>query len=163
MIRGDGLLAIWSDVTPETEVDYRHWLTREHILERVVARAGLGLGGVVSPLRCRLGTLSDPANATSLVERLAAMDGVSAVWLLAVDQDATTVQTKEKAMRKGSEGLFDAVLGIEGLAAEPVRAAARSALEGELSGLATDSISTIPIFAAAFTLDRRIAHLPLTR
>ena len=129
---------------------------------RVVARAGLGLGGVVSPLRCRLGTLSDPANAKSLVDRLVAMDGVSAVWLLAVDQDATTLQTKEKAMRKSSEGLFDAVLGIEGLAAEPVRAAARSALERELSGLATDSISTIPIFAAAFTLDRRIAQLPLT-
>ncbi len=30
-----GLLAIWSDVTPQSEIDYLHWLTREHAAERV--------------------------------------------------------------------------------------------------------------------------------
>jgi len=30
-----GLLAIWSDVTPQSETDYLHWLTREHAVERV--------------------------------------------------------------------------------------------------------------------------------
>lgn len=30
-----GFLAIWSDVTPEEETDYVHWLSREHVLERV--------------------------------------------------------------------------------------------------------------------------------
>jgi hypothetical protein len=31
----EGMLAIWSDVAPEAETDYLHWLTREHTLERV--------------------------------------------------------------------------------------------------------------------------------
>ncbi|QGZ66864.1 hypothetical protein FAZ98_30700 [Paraburkholderia acidisoli] len=33
--KGAGLLAIWSTVTREFETDYLHWLTREHIFERV--------------------------------------------------------------------------------------------------------------------------------
>src|SRR4029453_448741 len=32
---GSGFLAIWSDVTPEQETDYLHWLTREHTIERL--------------------------------------------------------------------------------------------------------------------------------
>lgn len=32
---GAGLLAIWSTVTSDFETDYLHWLTREHIFERV--------------------------------------------------------------------------------------------------------------------------------
>ncbi|MBP0493938.1 hypothetical protein [Roseomonas indoligenes] len=45
-----GMLAIWSDVDPDGETDYLHWLTREHTAERVgipgfegvrVFRAGL--------------------------------------------------------------------------------------------------------------------------
>ncbi len=31
----DGFLAIWSDVAPEIETDYLHWLTREHTQERL--------------------------------------------------------------------------------------------------------------------------------
>jgi hypothetical protein len=31
----EGMLAIWSDVTPEAETDYLHWLTREHAAERI--------------------------------------------------------------------------------------------------------------------------------
>ena len=30
-----GFLAIWSDIAPEHETDYLHWLTREHTAERV--------------------------------------------------------------------------------------------------------------------------------
>lgn len=33
--RGHAQLAIWSDIEPEQETDYLHWLTREHVLERV--------------------------------------------------------------------------------------------------------------------------------
>jgi len=33
--RGQAQLAIWSDIEPEQETDYLHWLTREHVLERV--------------------------------------------------------------------------------------------------------------------------------
>jgi hypothetical protein len=29
-----GLLAIWSTIAPDTETDYLHWLTREHVFER---------------------------------------------------------------------------------------------------------------------------------
>ena len=29
------MLAIWSDVAPEAETDYLHWLTREHAAERI--------------------------------------------------------------------------------------------------------------------------------
>ncbi len=37
MIRmsAEGMLAIWSDVAPEAEADYLHWLTREHTAERI--------------------------------------------------------------------------------------------------------------------------------
>jgi hypothetical protein len=34
-VKGDGFLAIWSDIAPEIETDYLHWLTREHTTERV--------------------------------------------------------------------------------------------------------------------------------
>jgi hypothetical protein len=32
---GAGFIAIWSDIAPEIETDYLHWLTREHTTERV--------------------------------------------------------------------------------------------------------------------------------
>jgi hypothetical protein len=31
----EGMLAIWSDVAPQSETDYLHWLTREHAAERL--------------------------------------------------------------------------------------------------------------------------------
>ena len=34
-VSAEGMLAIWSDVTPQSETDYLHWLTREHAAERV--------------------------------------------------------------------------------------------------------------------------------
>jgi len=34
-VRGDGFLAIWSDVPAGAETDYLHWLTREHMQERL--------------------------------------------------------------------------------------------------------------------------------
>lgn len=34
-MRGDGFLAIWSDVEAAQETDYLHWLTREHTAERM--------------------------------------------------------------------------------------------------------------------------------
>ncbi|MCH4270294.1 hypothetical protein [Kerstersia gyiorum] len=33
--RTQGVLAIWSDLDAQTETDYRHWLMREHLAERV--------------------------------------------------------------------------------------------------------------------------------
>jgi hypothetical protein len=53
-MRGSGFLAIWSDLAPEDEVDWSHWITREHAAER------LGVDGF---LTCRIfraiGTLTN--------------------------------------------------------------------------------------------------------
>ena len=40
-MRGEGFLAIWSDVEPSNLTDYRHWLTREHTTERVTTEGFL--------------------------------------------------------------------------------------------------------------------------
>ncbi|MDB5779380.1 MAG: hypothetical protein JWP77_915 [Polaromonas sp.] len=220
-----GVLAIWSDIAADVETDYRHWLTREHILERVgvdgfvsgrafrctddslrryfivyelqdssalagpsymarlnapsvwsqrimpqlqnfargggrvVARAGLGQGGVVAPLRFDIGQtdLEKDGAAEALVERLAAFDSISAVWLERVDQQATTLQTKEKSMRQGGEGHFDALLCIEGLAGPAVSAAAASAIREEL---AKAFAGEAQLFSQCFALDRRMGRLP---
>jgi len=36
-MRGAGFLPIWLDVERKDLIDYRHWLTREHTTERVIA------------------------------------------------------------------------------------------------------------------------------
>jgi len=214
-------LAIWSDIAPGVEIDYRHWLTREHMLERVSvdgfvsgraycaldrnlrryfivyelagpdvlagpsylarlndptpwsrrimpelqkfsrgggrisATAGLGNGGIVAPIRFDLTAL--PAARQGFVDRVAALDGVSRVWLLEVDRQGTQVATNEKNLRKGGEGVFDGLLVIEGVEERPVLAAAQSAIGNELAAAAPE----VPvIFSNAFAIDRRTARLP---
>lgn len=44
-MQGAGYLAIWSDLTPQDETDWAHWMTREHAIERV---------GVDGFLACRI-------------------------------------------------------------------------------------------------------------
>ncbi|MCW5701363.1 MAG: hypothetical protein KIT82_02120 [Bradyrhizobium sp.] len=44
-MQGTGYLAIWSDLAPEDETDWAHWMTREHAAERV---------GIGSFLACRV-------------------------------------------------------------------------------------------------------------
>jgi hypothetical protein len=44
-VRGGGFLAIWSELAPEDETDWAHWMMREHSLER------LGVDGF---LACRI-------------------------------------------------------------------------------------------------------------
>src|SRR3954470_15333454 len=44
-MQGQGYLAIWSDLTPQDETDWAHWITREHAAERV------GINGF---LACRI-------------------------------------------------------------------------------------------------------------
>src|SRR5215813_2831326 len=45
VMEGNGYLAIWSDLAPEDETDWMHWITREHAAERV---------GVEGFLACRI-------------------------------------------------------------------------------------------------------------
>jgi hypothetical protein len=44
-VKGGGFLAIWSELSPEDETDWAHWMTREHAIER------LGVDGF---LACRI-------------------------------------------------------------------------------------------------------------
>jgi hypothetical protein len=44
-MQGAGYLAIWSDLAPQDEIDWAHWITREHAAERV---------GVDGFLACRI-------------------------------------------------------------------------------------------------------------
>jgi hypothetical protein len=44
-MQGAGYLAIWSDLSPEDETDWAHWITREHAAERV---------GIDGFLACRI-------------------------------------------------------------------------------------------------------------
>lgn len=219
--RADGLLAIWSDVNAEVEMDYRHWFSREHVPERVgvdgflagrvfqhvnadwrryffvyelsspdvmagtsylarlnaptpwsqrvmpmlqnfargggrvVARAGMGQGGVVSPLRLDLAAtpmLSDPDACDALVHRLVGLDGIASAWLMKVDIQATTLQTKEKQMRRSTEHAFDAVLCIEGVAVQQVQEAARSALLHELQSV---PVEDVPAFTLCYALNTK--------
>lgn len=222
--RGQAQLAIWSDIDPGQETDYLHWLTREHVLERVgvdgflsgrvfraeadgqrrffityelqdagvlagpsylarlnaptpwsqrtmpilqnfargggavVARAGLGCGAVALPLRLDLaaaGLLDAPAQ-QALVQRIAALDAVAQVWLMQVDAAGTGVPTKEKAMRRSVEGVFDGVLVVEALHAAAALAALDQLLQREL---ASAGVADRQVFSACFQLDRRLAGL----
>lgn len=127
---------------------------------RVVARAGSGLGGVVSPIRLSLAdsSLGAAGAGAALVQRLVAFDGVASAWLMQVDQQATGVQTREKSLRRSVESGFDAVLCVEGLTPAEVAAAAASAMAGELAGAVADTEP--PLFGLCFALDRRIGGLP---
>jgi hypothetical protein len=53
-MQGAGYLAIWSDLTPEDETDWAHWITREHAAERV------GISGFLAcRIFCALGTVAN--------------------------------------------------------------------------------------------------------
>jgi hypothetical protein len=125
----------------------------------VVARAGLGSGGVAVPLRIDL-EAADLLTADAqhhLVERIAGLDAVAQVWLMQVDAAATGVPTKEKAMRRSVEGAFDGVLVVEALHEVAARAASDALMSKEL---ATATPIDREVFVACFRLDRRLAGLP---
>lgn len=124
----------------------------------VVARAGLGGGGVLLPLRLDLALagLSQPEQQTALVHRLAGLDAVANVWLMRVDAQATGVPTREKAMRRSAEGAFDGVLVIEGLHASATQTALDALLQ---AGLGHALHEDRAVFSACYSLDRRLAGL----
>lgn len=127
----------------------------------VVARAGLGCGSVVVPLRLDLAAagLLDVGAQQALVQTVAGLDAVAQVWLMQVDAVGTGVQTKEKSMRRSVEGVFDGVLVVESLHAAAVQAAL-AALPG--LGLALPGGVDQQAFSACFQLDQRLAGLDET-
>jgi hypothetical protein len=200
---GTGLLAIWSTIASESETDYMHWLTREHVFERtnvpgfrsgrvfkrrdsrpseylilyeldnahVMASAGYlerlnhptpwtqrimpkleqfrrGGGSIVAQGGNPAGhsrhlaiarfeealpaSLND-SEGRDLVNTLAQIDWVVNVQIMSVKNDATTIATQEKSMRRSSEGAFAGLLLIESLDAGAMNRAVAQA--SEASGL----------------------------
>jgi len=207
MQQGSGFLAIWSDLSPEDETDWSHWITREHAAERlgvdgfltcrifratgtlanryfilyalrgaevigsdayvarlnaptpwsqrimprlrnfvrgggrVAASAGSGQGGVLAALPLD----AVPGAPERIVADLAAMDRIVAAHILVTDEAQTSIQTREKGMRKDDRS-FAALLLVEGLAEAPVRDALwrlRSREPGDTEGSEQLSLYTI--------------------
>ncbi len=53
-MEGVGYLAIWSDLAPQDEADWMHWITREHAAERVAIA-----GFLACRIFCALGTAAN--------------------------------------------------------------------------------------------------------
>jgi len=208
-VKGGGFLAIWSELSPEDETDWAHWMMREHSLERlgvdgflacrlfraldrsanrylilyeldsaeavggpsylarlnaptpwsqrimprlknfargggrVAASAGIGQGGYLAALRL---DAAPDGDADELCRILAGHDRIAAARLLLTDLAQTSIQTREKGLRRADDS-FAALLIVEGLD----EASIRSAL-GNLPPPTTDA----PLYSACFNLDRRL-------
>lgn len=74
-MQGAGFLAIWSDLAPDDETDWAHWMMREHAIER------LGVDGFIA---CRVfRALSGTANRYLILYELATAGAVSGPSYLA--------------------------------------------------------------------------------
>ncbi|MFP3558075.1 DUF4286 family protein [Paraburkholderia sp. SIMBA_049] len=175
-----GLLAIWSTIQEDVETDYLHWLTREHIFERVsvpgfisgrayrkrdsapseylivytlddlsvvssapyierlnnptpwtqrimphlqhfrrgggamIAQAGHpgAFGSRLAVARC---DAPPPKLEQDALNGIAAIDRMTQTWIMTVASDATSIETREKSMRTGAEGIFKGMVAIEAL------------------------------------------------
>ena len=216
-MQGSGFLAIWSDLSPEDETDWAHWMTREHALERVgiegflacrifralgspvnrylilyeletaaavggpaylarlnaptpwsqrimprlrnfvrgggrvVASAGRGQGGVLAALP--LDTVPE-GEGTGLCRDLAATDRISAARLLSTDLAQTSIQTREKGLRRADDS-FAGLLLIEGLDEISVRNALWR-LRSLAPEIEARPVEELPLYALRFNLDRRL-------
>jgi hypothetical protein len=209
-----GLLAIWSTIAAESETDYMHWLTREHIFERVsvpgfrsgrvfkrrdsrpseymmlyeldnadvmaspgylerlnnptpwtqrimptleqfrrgggriVAQGGdpAGHGGHVAIARFEdaLPDRLSGEEGLETVNTLAKVDWVANVQVMSVKNDATSIATQEKSMRRSSEGAFAGLLLMESLDAGSLdRAIARASELGDIKPDTFDSYELV--------------------
>ncbi len=87
---------------------------------RVLAKAGVGHGGVVAALKLESLSFSDPA---AIVESLVAADRIVRAELLETDAEGTSIRTSEKSIR-GQDASFAGLLLIEGTDEDAVAAAA---------------------------------------
>jgi hypothetical protein len=215
-MEGLGYLAIWSDLAPEDETDWTHWITREHAAERVgiegflacrifralgmasnryfilyelanagvvgspqylarlnaptpwsqrimprlqnfgrgggsvVASSGIGQGGVLAVLQLHARPDWDTAAMTA---ELARLDRIAAARVLLTDQAQTSIQTREKGMRKNDDS-FAGLLLVEGLDETAVRSALwhlRSRQSFEPA-----AIDALPLYRLFFSLPKRL-------
>lgn len=212
-MEGNGYLAIWSDLAPEDETDWMHWITREHAAERVgvdgflacrifralgtaanrffilyelkepevvgsppylarlneptpwsqrimprlknfargggrvAASSGIGQGGLLAVLKLDGKPNVDPA---ALTAELTALDRITAVRVLLTDEAQTSIQTREKGMRKNDES-FAGLLLIEGLDEAAIRDALWR-LRDRFDPAALDA----PLYRLFFSLPKRL-------
>jgi len=78
---------------------------------RVLARAGIGHGGVLAAIR--LDNLS-PIAGSALVDNIVAEDRIIMAELLETDREQTSIQTREKSMREHDRS-FAGLLLVDGL------------------------------------------------
>jgi hypothetical protein len=215
-MEGAGYLAIWSDLSPQDETDWTHWMTREHAAERVgvegflacrifralgtaanryfilyeleqpeivgspqylarlnaptpwsqsimprlqnfvrgggrvVASNGIGQAGVLAVLHLDGRPEWDAA---ALTAELARFDRIAAARVLLTDQAQTSIQTREKGLRKNDES-FAGLLLIEGLD----EAAVRNALWHlrATQKFSADLIDALPLYRLFFSLPKRL-------
>ena len=118
---------------------------------RVVASAGLGQGGVLAALP--LDTVPE-GEGTGLCRDLAATDRISAARLLSTDLAQTSIQTREKGLRRADDS-FAGLLLIEGLDEISVRNALWR-LRSLAPEIEARPVEELPLYALRFNLDRRL-------
>jgi hypothetical protein len=215
-MEGFGYLAIWSDLAPQDETDWTHWITREHAAERVgiegflacrifralgttanryfilyeltnpevvgspqylarlnaptewsqrimprlqnflrgggrvVAASGIGQGGVLAALPLDAKPEWDTA---ALAAELARFDKIVAARVLLTDQTQTSIETREKGMRKHDDS-FAGLLLVEGLDEAAVRHALWHLRTTQKFQPAV--IDALPLYRLFFSLPKRL-------
>jgi len=215
-MEGFGYLAIWSDLAPQDETDWTHWITREHAAERVgiegflacrifralgttanryfilyeltnpevvgspqylarlnaptewsqrimprlqnflrgggrvVAASGIGQGGVLAALPLDAKPEWDTA---ALAAELARFDKIVAARVLLTDQTQTSIETREKGMRKHDDSFAGLVL-VEGLDEAAVRHALWHLRTTQKFQPAV--IDALPLYRLFFSLPKRL-------
>ncbi len=110
----------------------------------MLAEAGLGQGSVILPLPLET---SEKEEVKERLQSLSAIDEITAVRLLEVDEDATTIRTSEKSMRT-TDRSFTLLLLLEGLREDALHAA--------LDRLGIETVQEpTTIYDQIFALDKR--------
>ena len=116
---------------------------------RVVASSGIGQAGVLAVLQ--LDGRPD-WDAAALTAELAGFDKIAAARVLLTDQAQTSIETREKGMRKNDES-FAGLLLIEGLDEAAVRDALVASALRKFEPAAIDSL---PLYRLFFSLPKRL-------
>ena len=117
---------------------------------RIVASAGIGLGGVLAVLQ--LDTRPE-WDAAALTAELSQFDRIAAARVLLTDQAQTSIQTREKGMRQNDDS-FPGLLLVEGLDEAAVRDALwhlRATQKFE-----PGAIDALPLYRLFFSLPKRL-------